>query len=704
VVVHWDGHQIPFIAAESDADLAVALGVIHVHLRSGQMEMARRISQGRLSELVGPLGIEIDHALRILGFGRAAGEIAAILPDETRRWIGAFLCGVNHAVERMAELPWEFRKLGLRREAWELPDVLALARVAAAGVTWLTWLGLLGQSDPSVAFEVWRRLVGFDPVAEASPGRSGPAESAGLAATIRSFLRMGNTNSMAVSAAHSASGGAWLASDPHLAVTLPNLWLTAGYKSPSFHLVGLMIPGLPFVAMGRNPWIAWGGTNLHAASSDLFDVSGLAPAEIKERRERIRVRGWLDREIAIRDTAYGPIISDAPFLGRSPGRAYALRWVGHMPSDEITAMLRVNRARNWGEFRAALDLIAVPGQNLIYADAQGHIGKAMAARLPRRPPAPPAEPILPPNAAAHWQSFLTAADLPALLDPDDGFVASANEKPTSTPVPVGYVFSPRGRIDRLNALLGPGAELGFSDLAALQRDVAAPSALAFRDDLARLLRALPQGGAGEAGRLLRELVDWDGRYAEGSRGALAFELLIFHLGVALCGRQRLRLYSRMWDARGLLHGDIAKARPARIAGALKRAVPATVRDLEAHGVWGTMHRLGLPHFLAATPLIGRQLRFGDWAVAGSSETVMKTAHPLTDRRHFTNLAATARQISDLSDLDRNYFVLLGGQDGWLGSTTFLDQAPLWQRGEFIQLPLRPETIRARFPFKTEFVP
>jgi penicillin amidase len=83
---------------------------------------------------------------------------------------------------------------------------------------------------------------------------------------------------------------------------------------------------------------------------------------------------------------------------------------------------------------------------------------------------------------------------------------------------------------------------------------------------------------------------------------------------------------------------------------------------------------------------------------------MKTAHLLTDKRHASRFGSTARHISDLSDVDRNQFVLLGGQDGWLGSTTFADQLPLWRRGDYVSVPLMPETAAAAFPHRTDLRP
>ncbi|MBT5648845.1 MAG: penicillin acylase family protein, partial [Rhodospirillaceae bacterium] len=118
VTIHWDDHQVPFIEAEKDADLPVAIGLVHAHLRLGQMELLRRISQGRISEMGGPLAADIDEGLRILNFGAAAAEMEAALPADSRAWLEGYVRGVNHYQQNVKMLPQEYRVLGLDREPW----------------------------------------------------------------------------------------------------------------------------------------------------------------------------------------------------------------------------------------------------------------------------------------------------------------------------------------------------------------------------------------------------------------------------------------------------------------------------------------------------------------------------------------------------------------------------------------------------------
>jgi penicillin G amidase len=173
--------------------------------------------------------------------------------------------------------------------------------------------------------------------------------------------------------ADASKTGALLACDPHLPVTIPNEWVAVTYSCPSYCVAGLMLPGLPFMAIGRDPWIAWGGTAAHAATSDLFDLCSLQGEAVDIRRETIKVRGARPVQIDVRTSRFGPIISDAIPMGGS----YALR--GHAPSDEFTAMLGINRARDINEFVAAADLMAVPGENFIVAEVSGSIAKHVFA-------------------------------------------------------------------------------------------------------------------------------------------------------------------------------------------------------------------------------------------------------------------------------------------------------------------------------------
>ncbi|CAN0572088.1 unnamed protein product, partial [Laminaria digitata] len=255
---------------------------------------------------------------------------------------------------------------------------------------------------------------------------------------------------------------------------------------------------------------------------DRVDVSDLPESDFTHRTEEIGVRWWFDTEMTIRETPYGPVISDAPLVpSAGEGVEIALRWMGHQPSDEITSMLRVSQADDFAEFRRALDGFHVPGQNMVFADAAGHIGQVMAVKLPARPTTPPSDVLVSPNGMDAWANPVTAADLPAAFDPPEGYVASANNKPANAEVAVGWHFSNDDRISRLRELLSGDGKIGVADLKALQRDVYLPSAVALRD---LLLGQLQRSGVTltlDKDAVANTLEDWDGQYDGGAQGGIA---------------------------------------------------------------------------------------------------------------------------------------------------------------------------------------
>ena len=115
---------------------------------------------------------------------------------------------------------------------------------------------------------------------------------------------------------------------------------------------------------------------MRAASSDLVDLSGMDSKDFAARTETIAVRWWSDTDVRLRDSPWGPVLSDAPQL-EDGGASFSLLWMGHRASDEVTAMLEVARARTFAEFRAAFRGFALPAQNMLYADSEGNIGQVM---------------------------------------------------------------------------------------------------------------------------------------------------------------------------------------------------------------------------------------------------------------------------------------------------------------------------------------
>ncbi len=697
VVIHWDDHQIPFIEAQTDRDLAFTLGMIHAHLRQGQLETLRRIAAGRLSEIAGPFATDIDHTLRILDIGRATKAAAAAMPAETRQWLQAFVDGLNHYQAQQKALPLEFDVYNIERTPWTVEELLATQRVAAADVTWLTWVQMLQLQGRPDFPELWRK------VAEAG-GRTAlsfPGETALRLDHLLGGMGKTGSNSIALSARRTTTGAPMMINDPHVGVMLPNLWLLAGYKSPSYHAVGIMIPGIPAIVLGRNPKIAWGGTNMHAASSDLYDVSEVPADRLTKRTEHLGVRWWFDEDVVVRESPLGPILTDSPLLEWGERPPLALRWVGHQPSDELSALLKMNQATTFEEFRQAFSTFAVSGQNFLYADVDGNIGQVLAARLPVR------EKGIPQNIARdpsfEWNGFRDATTLPIAYNPDDGFIASANNEPAAADIPIGYFFSTSDRVERLADLVNKQDRFDLEAAKAIQQDVYLASSVALRDAYIALIDGakLDLSPSKAQQTVVNQMREWGGHYRRDERGPVAFEL--FHAAflrrfyeARLGDEDAAGTFIALSNIRQILLKDLEGADVATLHPLLAGALDDAGDKIGEFATWGSMHKMRLQHPLAEVPLIGSKFMFKEYGVSGSSDTVRKTAHQPTNEVHATRYGSNARHISDLSDPDANYFVLLGGQDGWFESSTFLDQAELFERGDYVQIPLRVQTVRQKF--------
>lgn len=693
VRIRWNRHLVPYIEAQTDRDLAYATGLVQAHLRGAQLTMAKRLAYGRLCEMVGPLAIGIDHALRIIGLDRAAPAMERALPPSTREWVGAFVDGLNAWQNAGPPRPAEFRWLGLEWEPWTVADILTISRLAGADLSWVGFIPLLKARGTAAYRTLWQRVL--------ESGGAGPAAADDPAAILPQLLggfgRHGS-NCCAVSARRSASGGALLEADPHLGLMLPNFWLAAGWFSPGYRAVGLMPVGMPALAIGRSEHLAWGGTNLHAASSDLVDVSGLPADQIETHEVLLRTRLGPTLRRTVRTTPHGPILSDAPPFATGDRKPVALRWTGHTVTDEITALLRGSQARSTAEYRDALAGFGVSGMNMLCADRRGDIDHVLAVKLPRRAGWPAADPVLDPAvASASWSGFIGTDALPAGSEPRDGVIASANNRPeTATPVPVGWLFSDDDRHRRLHQLLAAKLQLSLDDLKRLQVDTVSPKARGLAQALAaRLVEDAPQETA-----LAHALAAWDGDYAVDSGGAAAFELLLAQLVPALHGRARPgevpALYTQ-WSA--LTHHLLADLRA--LPGPLRQnllgdAAQRAARLWKKWPRWGDLHHIRAGHLLSRVPGLRRFWRVAEWPAAGSRETVMKAAHGLIDAPQAATYGSQARFVADLADIDATEFVLFGGQDGRYANPCFADQIALWREHRYVRLPLSEDAIAREF--------
>jgi penicillin amidase len=523
VQVLRDAHGVPHIQAASLDDLTFAQGYVTAQDRLWQMDLSRRIAQGRLSELFGSRTLHSDIENRTLGMRQAAEHSVKDLDPEERRLLRDYARGVNAYIRtHQNRLPIEFLLLRYHPEPWRESDSLevALNMARLLNTSWRDELmrervqSKLGSSR--LEFDLFPARSPLDrPVAQLSPAPSAPAEpaSAGPSGSTtpqprilqppgEAGVRLRNnlagfdpmlralessssytgvgSNNWVVSGAHTRSGKPLLANDPHLPHGVPSVWYMVHLEAPGLDASGVSLPGLPMVIIGHNRHIAWGVTNTDPDVQDLYEetFNPVDPREYFydgkwvrtiERVEKIKVRGRRDKGLLVRSTRHGPILPATD----TDGRTLALAWTALLPHALQFPFLKIDEARNWREFTDALRGFSGPMQNFVYADTEGNIGFYAAGWVPIRLRGNGSVPVPGSSSAYEWLGMVPFQNLPHSYNPKSGILATANGRvvPADFPYFITSMWGAPYRTARIYQLLEAGKSLTVADMLKIQMDL-----------------------------------------------------------------------------------------------------------------------------------------------------------------------------------------------------------------------------------------
>ena len=487
-----------------------------------------------------------------------------------------------------------------------------------------------------------------------------------------------------------------IANDPHVGTVLPNFWLLMGLKSPSIHAVGLMIPGLPFIGTGRNLHISWGGTNIRGISSHLYDVSDLKDFTV--RKETIKRRGWFSKEIEIRESAFGPLLTDLSFFkSKKLSSQIALNWIGRKGTDEMQAFLELMKSKNWTDFKKAFVDYQIPALSMLYADTQGNIGLLPAY----------GQPIL--KNPKQTLKLIKKTDNPIVgvlspegnlsaYNPSKGFIASANNKPFEAPaIPFSFKYSNNERLLRMRDLLKEKNKISLEDLKEIQQDVFSKKSYQLNQIF---LEAVKGGPVIYQNPHIQKLKQWTGHYESHSSSAVIFYFLMSALWSDYIEKlkdpllEKTLSYSEHWKE--ILMDWIPKQNPETIYQIVKESFVKLDEALLDYPSWGDFTVQTQETFLGRIPFLGSRFSLDSYPARGESDTLDKKGRSLSQKKEKIYYGSTARHISDMSDPDENYFVLHGGQDSWLLNENLGDQTALWRKGAYIKIPLRMEKVKQEF--------
>ncbi|MFE1166668.1 penicillin acylase family protein [Nocardiopsis sp. NPDC058789] len=731
VEVVYDRWGVPHVRAHDADDAFVAQGFTAARDRLFQLDLWRRRGLGLLSEVLGERYLERDRAARLFLYRGDMDTEWAAYGAGVRRTAELFTSGINAYValteREPALLGPEFAELGFTPARWAPED---LARIRSHGLhanvekelaraLTLRDFGpgvedLRAVREPEGPLRVPEGLdldVLHPEVLDVYRLACAPLDLSG-AAPCTTPPEPDGSNNWVIGAERTATGRPILANDPHRVVGAPALRYVTHLSCPEFDVIGAGEPALPGVSIGHNGHVAFGLTIFPIDQEDLY-VYQLHPddpgryrhrdgwRELETVTERVPVRGGPDREVRLDFTVHGPLVRSDP--ERNAAFAVRAAWLGPGMAPYLGSV-QYMRARDSQEFRDALRVWGAPGENQVYADAEG-FGWIAAGRVPVRPNWDGSLPV-PGDGSHEWAGF--HGRMPSAHRPGQGWFASANEHNTQRapgwePFTVTRDWAAPLRYERIAEELSARSDWTVEDACRLQGDHRSPVARAALS----VLDALPDGFPGTAPALeLLRAGGWDGTMAVDLPQPTLFEHWFAHrLRPALLRARLPELVSsdRVDAAVAALTPDPDRAADPRVPlrllaeavlseqgrALVARSLGAAHRDLcERLGPpgpawhWGEHHFARLDHPLAALPDPPPWARGRRIARPGSADTVDLTAADASGRQYH---GASFRIVVDVGAWDESVAVNAPGQSGDPRSPHHDDLTEPWARGRHFPL-------------------
>lgn len=725
VDITFDDKGIPQIWADMEKDAYFAVGWLHASERLFQMDMTRRISQGRLSEVLGDMTLQLDIDSRIIGHRRMAKEQLSRLSTENKQVLDAYTAGINAFVEYTAAMPFEFYLLGYDFEPWTVEDCLTI-------LSFQTWFSDALQNPDKTFTEISSvygikktRSLLFD-YPDYAPVTVPPKKLSFLFPDIKDlvaqnlstgdhlpYLMSKASNSWTVAPQKSASGKAMFASDPHLETTrLPQFWYYLGLhiKDKNINALGITAAGLPFIVMGHNGNAAWAFT---AGGVDITEYY-LEKVNEQDTTQYLSKNGWKQFEIInepisiagndepysldIFKTTHGPVF----YKNDSLKKVYTLDWAGfdNDLNKAVSSGLELVQTRNFEQFQKTVTQFGALDANWTYADKKGNIGYQLGTPVPIRPADWENLPVNGWENDRVWSGYLPLAETPFSFNPQQGWLATANNKQrlpeNNFNIPGNFAAD---RIERLSQLLTSEEILTVQDFMDMQMDYYDVSLLRWVEKLKKPLMDFGPEGI----NMSEKLASWDG-YSGKESGETAFiYTFIFRLKKNMFEDEIGDSYKRVkdfWllaalDNDTLIWYDDITTPDIKESG--KEIINKTLKEsleITRGKTWGDLQSFKMEHPFAVVPVLKDllHLSYGPWEWGGTLGTPNQSYSTYNENHFDVIIGCSWRFIIDFANPDAIKMVLPAGNSGNPMSPHFDDFLDMWRSGKYWTVPLSKEKV------------
>lgn len=746
VSVYRDERAVPHVYAKNEHDLYMVTGYLMAQDRLWQMDLLRRVTLGRLSEIFGEDKVNTDHLLRALRMTKKSQMVLDQSDAVLLENLNAFTNGINQFIEtHQKKLPPEFLILGYKPEPWQPIHTLNL-------IGYMAW-DLAGSWQNEIYLHKLRQKLDEEMFSQLLPDldyqktyvfpdleEKNDTALFSMLDGNQNLQELGleifnGSNNWAISGKKSTSGKALMAGDMHLGFGAPGIWYQMHQVvEGQMNVTGVALPGAPMIICGHNEYIAWGMTNLYVDEMDFY-AETLNP---NNPEQYLFNDEWKDMEVIqesiitkkgdtiLRENKFthrGPIISDFKKL---QNEVLSMRWTGNDFSDELRSIYLLNHAKNWDDFRNALRTMGAVSQNIVYADVEGNIGMQSCGAVPVRNDGEGIFIYSGTTEQYDWTGTVPFDELPSTYNPSDGHVSSANNRIIGDDYPyyIGNWFDNSARIDRIREMLNEKEKLGIQDFMDMQSDQQSSFVKRYLDDLVSVIKNSNNLSSNEQ-KALEKLTGWDAVMDRDSVAPLVFEKFYYlflkntiadEMGETLFsefGSGLIRhAFDHLWRNQGSIWFDnVLTSEKETFEAIVLKSYHETIQSIETtQGAdlnfwkWSDVHQLTLNHPMGKVKMLDRIFGFnkGPFPVGGSFHTVSACGYNI----HTTFNAihgASQRHIYNPADWNDSYVVIPTGTSGIPASNYYCDQAEMYIGNHYFHDLFSREDVENKARYKAVFL-
>lgn len=753
VEVVFDTYGVPHIYGSNEEDVYFALGYVHAQDRLFQMEIVRRVAQGKLSEILGPDLIDADILFRTLSLHENSIESAkAFLSSREKPFQKAalaYLDGVNQYIEH-GDTPIEFNILGIEKEPFTPENIFDITGYMAFGFA-------EGLREEPIVNKI-HSLYGMDYLMDLDLNlehqqtripwlpRDTAASSPSLAARVNKVMEkfplgpLIGSNAWVISEERSASGKVLFANDPHIGYSQPAVWYEAHLEAPGFSFYGNFLAGFPFAPIGHTRRHAIGLTMLENDDIQFYrerqnpqnpDQIWRADhwEDLKIREEIIHVKGENDTTIRVRSSLHGPVINDAyPLIEAEETEPVALAWVFHkQPSGVLEASYGLAHGNSMEEIRKEVAKIHAPGLNVMYGDIEGNIAWYTTGLLAKYPDHVNTKLILD-GASGEDEplKYFTFDEHPQVENPPSGYVYSANNQPD--PID-GYLlpgyYTPHFRATRIMSLIDAKPVWSAEEVREMVKDDTGPYPRVLAEILP--LVKMDQQTSPQAARAMELMNSWTGSHQLEDIGPtlyykfinrILYYLLADELGdedyLAFATTHLMKRSipflmanpdSPWWDNKTTEEKETREQIVNKAFGEALAQLSEMLGDDISQWRWSRIHTLEHEHLIGRVEPMDKVFNVGPFPIAGGQEVINNTGfRNRPDGQFEVYMGPSRRAVIDFGDLSHAQTILPTGQSGNPMSPHYSDQAEMYARGEYRTMWLEEGDVRANQKHQLWLVP